>query len=117
MVNYEGTQDALIAIGVATADILARGAPGKTRRDSDGDRCLVDYRKGWVRLRQHKMLEQLNRMAGVSALLIRQADEEWQEQRQLLAKWASSRREPVHVAGSRSGPSLRLVWSNPAMSE
>lgn len=115
--TYEGPAEQLIAAGCCISETIARWPAGKTRRDHEGDRCLVDYRKGWVRLRGSKPAKRTIRMPGVSAMLMRQADEEQFQQlrdrgqriRAACGERGMQQEDRAPIVRAR----LYLAWSQP----
>jgi hypothetical protein len=111
-IEYVGAVEDLVAAGVATDEMLARGKPGKSRRYFDGRKLHVDYRKGWIWLRLHdKPLERAMQLPGVTGELVCRA---WEEHSEWLAKEREIHgRKSLSDTPSRARPSyLRLVVDN-----
>jgi len=64
-ITYDGTAADLIAAGAATAALLRRHYPGKTRRTPAGDRCFLVRRNGRIRLWYWVSPETADAMPGV----------------------------------------------------
>jgi hypothetical protein len=108
---YRGSVEALVAAAAATNELLARAKPGKTRRDADGDRALVQYRKGWLELRLRKSLKHGRRLPGVTDESISAAQEEF---RRIWKIYYPGRAypEPAESPPARRPSYIRLVVDN-----
>ena len=65
---YEGTADTLLAVGAITLDELAPIGRGKTRFDSNGDRCMISRKpRGTLCVRRSKSEDASTLLPGVIA--------------------------------------------------
>jgi hypothetical protein len=117
MLIYSGAAEALIAAGVAPAELLARGKPGNARRDAAGDRAMVNYRKTWLELRLYKSIEAACRLPGVTPAVVAAAREKTsQAMRACGIAWEGAEVAPAPMHTQKQRPSyLRLVVDNDSL--
>jgi hypothetical protein len=122
-VTYAGTARDLVAAGCATAELLVAPCAtwtGKVRRDADGDRVRVEFRKGWLRIGMHISIDKALQMPGITLAVIREAKDIHGRHVPYLAQYpdlgaygfpnSNDRKREI----ARPRPYLRLVVDNTA---
>jgi hypothetical protein len=115
--EYSGNAMALVALGVASEEMLGRRRPGSAKFDGEGYRCSVvrSWREGedgqpyqHYRVTRQRPVDRIGELPGSrEAILAMRSHREFQE-----AMMAAARAEAEERAAWRQRPRLRLVVDN-----
>lgn len=76
IIEYRGTPNSLVRAGAATKALVRRWSPGKTRRDEDGNRVIVEWRGSWLKLRRYCSLSKALDLPGITHAMLSAAKAE-----------------------------------------